>query len=313
VLDGGIYNEGCAVTGIDRLYTVAAVKVELDQIILTVIVTLKDGTSVCGNAFGNVVHLLKAGGVSRMINYVRVGNNSSGLFFSGVIAGNVLGIKIIVNILEEILDGKVDLDRIIIYLYLYIFIYRGVVQGNRGCIVIQSIVPVIRDAVVIRSKADKGGGNYSLTEAAALFYGSNVRAVYRSLNAAEAGTVKVLDGYGNVLGLCRTAVKIITLFDLNSFLVCRHFGHRYEGGNVRGIKIKVGLTDGHFNSVAVIYLAVIFSHTADIGDPVTVLHIFHYRTGYLAGWRIHIVDIYPYTASAAVQYLPTAPGKSKGL
>ena len=57
------HDERRAVSGIDRLRTVAAVHVEFQHIVVAVVVALKDGRAVRGHCFGVVIQLGKALGL----------------------------------------------------------------------------------------------------------------------------------------------------------------------------------------------------------------------------------------------------------
>ena len=59
------HDERRAVSGIDRLRTVAAVHVEFQHIVVAVVVALKDGRAVRGHCFGVVIQLGKALGFPR--------------------------------------------------------------------------------------------------------------------------------------------------------------------------------------------------------------------------------------------------------
>ena len=133
--------DGRAVACVDRLHAVAAVEVEVQQVIIPVILDVYNGAAVCGDAHGVVIQQA----IAALVLFAEVAKAGDKGIGKSLARGSIRkGIAVVHGILDIVADGVVDLRGLICDRILHIAVY---------------ICHFHIDAVLVGGIADYGGAD----------------------------------------------------------------------------------------------------------------------------------------------------------
>ena len=317
VAGGLVHQKRCAVPCVHRLRAVAAVGVELDEVIIPVVVALKHGGAVRRHRLGIVVQLVEAHGVGRVRRQHLIGDDGAGAGGALLVQRHVLRVEIVVDVLEVEPRRVGHVDGLVVHVHhirgLVIVLryvqHDAVRPVRRVHLALRRHGDVRLRRVVVRRVAQIGGGDHRIAvRRAPLDLGAEAR-----IDGQPRPRIQIVDGDLHIFagpgaaarparrpfrGRRRLRLLRRPLLRLHR-LVGRHLRLRHRYGVRRRDAYWVG--DGR--------LPVRRSRAPHIGAARTVQHLPHQRIGHRQRGAVRAVDVHP---ALLGEDLPLHPGALDG-
>lgn len=198
-----VHQKRCAVPCVHRLRAVAAVDVELDEVIIPVVVALKHGGAVRRHRLGIVVQLVEAHGVGRVRRQHLIGDDGAGAGGALLVQRHVLRVKIVVDVLEIEPRRVGHVDGLVVHVHhirgpVVVLRHRqhdAVRFVRRVHLALRRHGDVRLRRVVVRRVAQIGGGDHRIAvRRAPLDLGAEAR-----IHGQPRPRIQIVDGYLDIL------------------------------------------------------------------------------------------------------------------